>query len=301
MGELSAKCVKWLMFGFNLIFWISGLALIIAGAVAQSRFKEYIDFLQATVTAPVLLIVVGVFICVVAFLGCCGAARDNYNMLMGFAVIVSIIFIIQFAGGIAGYVQKGKIASSLNKHFPESMALYETNNGTKKVVDEIQTNWQCCGAKSFKDWFNFTQPATTVEPVTTTVSPTTTTATTTTTKANNETHKAKRDVAGVAPDPKSFTVTQVGVVESCCKDGAKNCNPADLSEGTVMADCVPNSSTKSKCKINTVGCETHIQDVMEAAIGGVAGAAIGLAFIQLFGIIFACYLARRIRSGYVYA
>lgn len=59
------------------------MALIIVGALVK---KEYGDFLKVSDTsnfasAPVFLIVVGVIVAVVGFLGCCGAIKENYCMV----------------------------------------------------------------------------------------------------------------------------------------------------------------------------------------------------------------------------
>ncbi|OQV25812.1 putative CD63 antigen [Hypsibius exemplaris] len=255
MGDVSQKCIKWLMFGFNLLFWITGVTLIIAGAVAQSHSKEYSRFYEGvTVSAPVLLIIVGVFISIIAFLGCCGAARDNYSMLMGFAVIVSIIFIVQVAGGIAGYVQKGKVTTAINEIFPSLMK----DNNSLSAIDDIQKGLGCCGSQGYNEWFNITRVH-------------------------------------------SFNGTEnASVVPSCCQK-SDNCKAEDLLEDKINSECAAGVKDHSKCIIYTDGCVPKIQNLVQRAINGLAGAAIGLAFIQLLGIGFACYLAKRIRSGYVYA
>lgn len=34
-----------------------------------------------------------------------------------------------------------------------SMEKYKTDNDIKKVIDETQIHYQCCGGKDFQDWF----------------------------------------------------------------------------------------------------------------------------------------------------
>nr|CAD7401696.1 unnamed protein product [Timema cristinae] len=84
------SCVKYLLFVFNLVFvtvnisrQISGLALLVIGAIIQDVYSDYTDFLHGKFFAgPILLIVVGIIVFVVAFFGCCGAVKENHCMII---------------------------------------------------------------------------------------------------------------------------------------------------------------------------------------------------------------------------
>merc|ERR1712156_1087891 len=80
--EGGMKCVKYLLFAFNLIFLITGLALIITGCVIQGVYSNYLDFLgDSFFNTPVLLVVVGCIIFFVTFFGCwyCFLYKDWTN------------------------------------------------------------------------------------------------------------------------------------------------------------------------------------------------------------------------------
>lgn len=65
------------------LFQLSGIAIIVAGAVIQIKWTYYINFLgDSFFSAPILLIVVGCIIALLGFFGCCGAIRENYCMTM---------------------------------------------------------------------------------------------------------------------------------------------------------------------------------------------------------------------------
>lgn len=54
-----------------------------AGTVIQIKYSQYINFLgNSFLSAPILLIVVGVIVAFLGFFGCCGAIRENYCMTM---------------------------------------------------------------------------------------------------------------------------------------------------------------------------------------------------------------------------
>lgn len=65
------------------IFQISGIAILTVGALIQNFYSNYTDFLHGNFyVGPVLLIILGVIVFVVAFFGCCGAVKENLCMIM---------------------------------------------------------------------------------------------------------------------------------------------------------------------------------------------------------------------------
>ena len=86
MGKTTITCdmkvVKYLMFLFNLLFWLSGVALIIVGVTLRIKYGAYISFSDHKfATADVFIISVGVIVFVVSFFGCCGALKENYCLV----------------------------------------------------------------------------------------------------------------------------------------------------------------------------------------------------------------------------
>ncbi|OWA52790.1 putative CD63 antigen [Hypsibius exemplaris] len=156
MGEGDHKVIKFLLLVFNLLFWVSGIGLIIAGALAQTVYQPYILFINSSyVSAPVLLIVIGAIISIIAFFGCCGSSKENYCMLITFAVLLSIIFVVELAGGIAAYVEKGRVQGYLADNLKANLGKYNvTDNSTTGLYDKTQRDGQCCGVDTYRDWYN---------------------------------------------------------------------------------------------------------------------------------------------------
>ncbi|CAD5115797.1 DgyrCDS4740 [Dimorphilus gyrociliatus] len=159
MVEGGMKCVKYLLFTFNLLFFFAGLALIIAGAVVQTRFREYIAFFGNNFSAAaIVLIVVGGIILLIGFFGCCGAYKESYCMTMTFAVILGLIFVLEIAVGIGAAVMKNKVRKIIEDKMTESMKNYnDDHEGVKKAWDSMQEKFECCGVKNSTDW-NTTVP-----------------------------------------------------------------------------------------------------------------------------------------------
>merc|ERR1740137_50573 len=125
MVDGGMKCVKYVLFLFNLIFFLAGLTLIIAGALVQTKLSSYFDFFGGSVTAlAVLLIVVGSIIFLIGFFGCCGAYKENYCMTMTFAFLLGIIFILEIAAGIAAYVMRDQVGDLIEEKMIASMSEY---------------------------------------------------------------------------------------------------------------------------------------------------------------------------------
>uniref|UniRef100_A0A0B7B361 Tetraspanin n=1 Tax=Arion vulgaris TaxID=1028688 RepID=A0A0B7B361_9EUPU len=153
MVEGGMKCVKYLLFLFNLIFVIAGIGLIAAGAYVKIKLDEYYNFFGNTYMGPgILLIVVGVIIFLLAFFGCCGAVKENYCLTMTFAVTLGIIFILEIAGGIAGFVLRDKIENEIEDLLAKSMNNYNTDSGMRESWDNLQKEFECCGAHNISDW-----------------------------------------------------------------------------------------------------------------------------------------------------
>uniref|UniRef100_A0A673N680 Tetraspanin n=1 Tax=Sinocyclocheilus rhinocerous TaxID=307959 RepID=A0A673N680_9TELE len=133
----GAKCIKYLLFFFNFIFWLCGLALIVLGVLAKVSINTT-AFLKGYSGSPLVLIVVGVVIFFIAFFGCCGAWKENQCMITTFAVLLSLIIIIEIGAAIAGYVLHGNVSALLI--------------GTSFLL--IYFLYKCCGRNSSIDWLN---------------------------------------------------------------------------------------------------------------------------------------------------
>jgi len=109
-------------------------------------------------TTCILLIVASVFIIVVTFFGCCGAARDNRCMLWTYFVFVAILLV---GMGVGAYFIFSGNTDTLKQPFLSSLETYDpskTDNPSKALVnawDDFQQDYKCCGVNDYKDWREF--------------------------------------------------------------------------------------------------------------------------------------------------
>lgn len=235
MVDCGMTCVKYLIFVFNFLFWLSGIAIIAVGAIIQVELNKYNGVLDSSFTAgAILLIVVGCIVTIIAFFGCCGAIKEHHCMIMTFAVLLGIIFVLELAAGITCYVYRDKINQIASDKFTTAWMQYDPQVAPDitQAIDVIQHDLHCCGVNGTADWQ--------VIPW------------------------GLRN--GAAPD-------------SCCEKETTGCAKAG---STLFAR----------------GCYDQIKAVLEHDVIIVAGVGIGVAFIQLIGIVFACCLASAIRKNY---
>jgi len=152
----GVQVLKYLVFIFNLLFWLSGIALIVVGAiglVGNQTFERYAG--QGAQGAAILLIVVGCIVFVLGFLGCFGAIRENFCLLVTFAILLALIFILELAAGIACYVLRNKVEGVIYKGLATRISELTKplkNSTEESVLDKIQRDLHCCGSSNYTDW-----------------------------------------------------------------------------------------------------------------------------------------------------
>ncbi|XP_047113848.1 CD63 antigen-like [Schistocerca piceifrons] len=151
--DKGMRCIKYLLFSFNLLFVITGILLIMVGTTIYAIHNDYINFLEDKYLTPAtLLIAVGIIIFIVAFFGCCGAVRESTCMVMVFAVLLGIIFILELSASIASYVLRDGLVDMLVGSINSTMHDYPKDVYMAQTVDYLQQTMQCCGLASPKDW-----------------------------------------------------------------------------------------------------------------------------------------------------
>uniref|UniRef100_A0A182PKV3 Tetraspanin n=1 Tax=Anopheles epiroticus TaxID=199890 RepID=A0A182PKV3_9DIPT len=151
----SANFIKYLLFLFNFFFAITGVIIMAVGLTVQGAYHNFRDILDAKFfSIPTFLVVIGSFIFVIAFFGCCGAYKENYCMTLTFSVLLILIFILELAAGISGYVLRNDTRELVSNALNSSMKSYGGENGgdITLIWDEIQVDFDCCGVYNSSDW-----------------------------------------------------------------------------------------------------------------------------------------------------
>lgn len=162
--EGGLKCVKYLVFFFNFIFWLCGLALIVVGVLVQVSLHNTLMIKDASASgAPILLIALGIIVFLIAFFGCCGAWKENFCMLTMFAILMSVIIIAEIAAAILGYIYRGKVSNVVQDSLADMISNYNNSSPEfRDTVDKLQHDLKCCGVNSSADWRSFSSEGNTV-------------------------------------------------------------------------------------------------------------------------------------------
>lgn len=219
--------IKYLLFIFNFIFALCGLAILIVGVIAHLHLTHYAEAIKENVMFPsITLIVIGTVIFVIAFFGCCGAIRESHCMTVTFASLLLTILIVQVAVAIYAFVvlrNSDDIGASVRKAYADEIfSRYGKDKESTEFVNDVQALLECCGVDSYRDFKDYPIPY------------------------------------------------------SCCGG----------PEGTTCA--AKDASTK--------GCAQALQETFKYAGTVLGGIALGIAAVELVGIIFALCLANSIKN-----
>uniref|UniRef100_A0A671RV35 Tetraspanin n=1 Tax=Sinocyclocheilus anshuiensis TaxID=1608454 RepID=A0A671RV35_9TELE len=156
-------CVKYMMFLFNLLFWLSGCGLLGVGiwlSVSQGSFATFSPSFPS-LSAANLVITLGSVVMVTGFLGCLGAIKENKCLLLSVsrhlnshnAHCIRNVLLMQ------GYFKPGENAK---QDLKDGLRLYNTDNniGLRNAWNIIQAEWQCCGVTGHTDWHDALQEKT---------------------------------------------------------------------------------------------------------------------------------------------
>ncbi|XP_030643239.1 tetraspanin-9 isoform X2 [Chanos chanos] len=149
-------CVKYMMFLFNLLFWLSGCGLLGVGiwlSVSQGSFATFSPSFPSF-SAANLVITLGTVVMVTGFLGCLGAIKENKCLLLSFFIVLLIILLAELILLILFFVYTDKISENAKKDLKDGLRLSNTDNnvGLRNAWNIIQAEWECCGVTGHTDW-----------------------------------------------------------------------------------------------------------------------------------------------------
>nr|XP_058970378.1 tetraspanin-17-like [Pocillopora verrucosa] len=157
-------CVKYLLFFFNVFFWLIGGLTTGVGLYARFEKTRYQGFFNDIVMDPAFaLIITGGIMFILGFTGCIGALRENVCLLKFFSIVLAIIFFLELSLGIFVFVFQDKVEGIVKKKIDETIESYRDNVDLQSFIDGIQQEFKCCGGETYNDWqrniyFNCSSP-----------------------------------------------------------------------------------------------------------------------------------------------
>ncbi|XP_062608728.1 tetraspanin-9-like [Saccostrea cucullata] len=261
---------KVLLIGINILFFLLGIGLLIAGIVAKVNAiaDEVLPALNKVELAgndlgnvlnsvSILVIIIGAFIVVVAGLGLFGACCEVRCMLVTYAILVLLLLLMKIAAVILWFQMrkvfneetKEALLKSLQENFIDD-SLNSTND-ISNAWNYAFLTFDCCGVNRVQGTtndFDLTPWCTT----------------------SGECQQTNAQI------PKTCCV---GVTESNYKTQAP-------------ADCYASVSKN----YNTQGCYDRFQELVQSSSAPVIGVAITVMVIELLGFVFAIVLCKQTGS-----
>ncbi|XP_038833982.1 tetraspanin-8-like [Salvelinus namaycush] len=154
------KRIKYLLFLFILLFWISG-CVILGFSINLKVSKNGNKIMYEAGPFVDLQIAVGVIIMVLGFLGCCGAIKENRCMLILFFIGLLHIFILLLIVGILGAVGEKEVRRKpweLSERRRKLLPLRDQNLEVQTYLQKLQVEAKCCGLINGPSDWGYTVP-----------------------------------------------------------------------------------------------------------------------------------------------
>lgn len=137
------------------VYVLTGVMIISVGTTIYAVYENFSHFLDPSYFSPAtLLIVVGILVFIIAFMGCCGALRESTCMVLVFAVLLSFVLLLELAAAVAAYALQDGIKDLLAEKINVTMHQYEKNEEARFAIDFMQSRLRCCGYNNYQDWNN---------------------------------------------------------------------------------------------------------------------------------------------------
>ncbi|XP_067844722.1 tetraspanin-33b [Heptranchias perlo] len=144
--------IKYYLFFFSFLFWIISLVIVAVGIYA--KIQKATDAVRDTfvIDPAIIMIVVGAIMFLITFCGCIGALRENIALLQVFSMSLMVLFLVQLAVGVLGFVYSDKAEDTVSKFIKKAIVHYRDDIDLQNLIDYIQGEFQCCGWTNYKDW-----------------------------------------------------------------------------------------------------------------------------------------------------
>jgi len=263
------SCMKFVVIIYNFLFWLLGVVLLATTIFLYVDVQHYVSFEDTSelyMTPFLLFIALGAIMTLVGFLGCCGAIRES-SCLLATYFLLCVTMCVACGAAVWWSTEHGdSIRDRLQKDILKVVReKYGRGYGAmESIVDQIQTDFQCCGVKGPQDWA---------------------------TSFYNSPNKSQvildyGVVGGVVPAPPGI----YKVPASCCVRGWLNCEK-DRSE--VPLDMAPRDIRG----IDSAGCWEGINRYVEEQWKWIIVVAVLVIAVQFFALLFACCLCCAISRG----
>ncbi|NXN65124.1 TSN33 protein, partial [Himantopus himantopus] len=130
------------------------ISMVMVAVGVYARLLKHAEAAMAclAVDPAILLVVVGVLTFLITFCGCVGSLRENICLLQTFSVCLTVVFLLQLAAGVLGFVFSDKARGKVSEIINGAIVHYRDDLDLQNLIDFGQKEFSCCGGVSYKDW-----------------------------------------------------------------------------------------------------------------------------------------------------
>ena len=147
-------CVKYILFFLNILFWLLGLVMVLAGAYARAMksYQQIGSALPWFMDPANIFILIGIVIFTLAFIGCIGSLRENTVLLKIFEIVIDVLLLAEIALALYVYFDRTRVQKNVEKLFHKTIPKYRDDEDFQSIMDWTQQTMKCCGVRDYNDW-----------------------------------------------------------------------------------------------------------------------------------------------------
>uniref|UniRef100_A0A8P0SII0 Tetraspanin-15 n=1 Tax=Canis lupus familiaris TaxID=9615 RepID=A0A8P0SII0_CANLF len=151
-ARLSYLWLKFSLIVYSTVFWLIGALVLSVGIYAEVERQKYKTLESAFLAPAIILILLGVIMFIVSFIGVLASLRDNLCLLQAFMYILGICLIIELIGGVVALIFRNQTIDLLNDNIRRGIENYYDDLDFKNIMDFVQKEFKCCGGEDYRDW-----------------------------------------------------------------------------------------------------------------------------------------------------
>uniref|UniRef100_A0A9L0R5V4 Tetraspanin-15 n=1 Tax=Equus caballus TaxID=9796 RepID=A0A9L0R5V4_HORSE len=151
-ARLSYLWLKFSLTIYSTVFWLIGALVLSVGIYAEVERQKYKTLESAFLAPAIILILLGVIMFIVSFIGVLASLRDNLCLLQSFMYILGICLIIELIGGVVALIFRNQTIDFLNDNIRRGIENYYDDLDFKNIMDFVQKEFKCCGGEDYRDW-----------------------------------------------------------------------------------------------------------------------------------------------------
>ncbi|XP_074493610.1 leukocyte surface antigen CD53-like [Sebastes fasciatus] len=154
MAQGCLKCLKYTMCFANFLCFMCGVAVMGFGVYMMVNRMDALTPTLASFPFANMLLISGIVITCVSFLGFLGALKENRCFLLTFFLLLFILMLVELTAACLLLMYEGEIAKLVNEDLNKGLAKAKgkSGNATMNEWDALQEKLDCCGVNNVTDW-----------------------------------------------------------------------------------------------------------------------------------------------------